>query len=262
MKINGKTFQIAGDPRDQYYAHFAYHGVFTDDITEFLRRNVNPNWHCFDVGANIGLTSIFLTTLTTGVTVTAFEPSPTVFPFLLQNIDQNGLSRAIATEQVALSSKAGIAQFAELPEQLAGSYIMDLPQVHPMAVGETPKLVQTVSMDSFVASRGIDRLDLLKIDTEGHELRVLEGAHETLRRFGPITIIEFNLWMITQMQQLDPQAFLDSVFALFPYVSAINKTTGTTDLIRNSTEDRRRFVERCIEVNGSLDNLVCTSSLR
>jgi hypothetical protein len=41
-----------------------------------------------------------------------------------------------------------------------------------------------VTVDQFCAERGVDRLDLLKIDTEGHELEVLEGASQTLQARG------------------------------------------------------------------------------
>jgi Methyltransferase FkbM domain len=45
-------------------------------------------------------------------------------------------------------------------------------------------------LDSVVAEHGFDRVDLIKIDVEGHERRVLDGAETTLVRFRPALVIE------------------------------------------------------------------------
>jgi len=52
--------------------------------------------------------------------------------------------------------------------------------------------VTSVTLDRFVEEHGITRLDAMKIDVEGSEMRVLAGARETIARFKPAMVIEFN----------------------------------------------------------------------
>jgi hypothetical protein len=49
-----------------------------------------------------------------------------------------------------------------------------------------------VTLDDFVAEHAIDRLDFIKVDTEGAEINVLTGAADTIRRFRPGMFIEVN----------------------------------------------------------------------
>mgnify|MGYP001797133525 CR=1 FL=1 len=60
MIINSLEYQIIGDPADDYYRAFRDANQYGDDITEFLKSTTQPGWTCFDVGANIGLPSIFM----------------------------------------------------------------------------------------------------------------------------------------------------------------------------------------------------------
>jgi FkbM family methyltransferase len=258
MLINDLPFEIAGLPSDKYFADFLKVGTYSDDMTEFLRKHVRPGWHCFDVGANIGFTSIFLATLASDVKVTAFEPSPTIYQFLHKNISYNNLTGAVVTEQVAASNKTGTVEFTELPGLLAGSYIADVAVAHPSAEGTTKKIVRTRPLDDYCAERKTSRLDLLKIDTEGHEVSVLEGARGIIEKFKPLTVVEFNFWILTYMQQLDAQSFLDPVFSIFPHVGVVDGASGAHKVLRNTVADRKQFVDECNTVHGLVRNLVCS----
>jgi hypothetical protein len=60
----------------------------------------------------------------------------------------------------------------------------------PVGAGYERLNVSLRSLDSLVAERGLDRVDLIKIDVEGHERQVLDGAETTLRRHRPALVIE------------------------------------------------------------------------
>lgn len=57
----------------------------------------------------------------------------------------------------------------------------------------TPTTVSALTLDSFCVSAGVNRVDVLKIDTEGHDLEVLQGAHRLLcERRIRFVYFEFN----------------------------------------------------------------------
>ena len=58
--------------------------------------------------------------------------------------------------------------------------------------------VPSITVDEFASSRKLDRLDLLKIDTDGHELGVLRGASETIRKYRPLVIFEAGLYLMEE----------------------------------------------------------------
>jgi hypothetical protein len=85
-----------------------------------------------------------------------------------------------------------------------GESVMALPHVSSSAVdtgqahlgaprpGEIGLTVTTVTLDGFAAGAGLTRLDLVKIDVEGHECAVLAGAADLLARFRPVIILEIG----------------------------------------------------------------------
>jgi FkbM family methyltransferase len=152
-----------------------------------MSRLIGPGMCVVDVGANAGIFTLMAASLAgEGGSVHAFEPSPRDRERLLANVSINALknvhvhSQALgreagkATLEVAGSDHPGhntIGGFAYSADTRAGSIEVDL-----------------MSLDDF--AQGLTRLDLLKIDVEGSETSVLQGARETLRKFRPIIVAE------------------------------------------------------------------------
>ena len=88
------------------------------------------------------------------------------------------------------------------------------------------------SLDSFIEERGLPRVDLIKIDVEGYELHVLQGARETLARLRPVMFIEvsnFNLCeQGTSAQELI--AFLEAAGYLLEDAETRRSVCSTDDL--------------------------------
>ncbi len=150
-----------------------------------LRSSRRPRMF-FDVGANYGLHSLLF--LAHGVPTISFEPNPACHEYP-QRVSQ--LNRWNCNIQaVALSDEEG---WAELwfPERDTWMGTTDA-AVRDSLAREFPlhsiKVEQTTT-DAFVAKHGIHP-DLIKIDTEGNEARVLRGSRETLRSFRPLVIFE------------------------------------------------------------------------
>lgn len=138
-----------------------------------------------DIGANVGITSLsFARAVAPAGHVYAFEPDPNNLTRLEENLARNGMSSLVSVHAMALSSDEGEIVFNVRPD---GSHSR-----LAAADGDSGTAVATTRLDSFVAGHGIVRLDLVKLDVEGAEALVLEGAREVLRTLRPAMLIEID----------------------------------------------------------------------
>jgi FkbM family methyltransferase len=108
--------------------------------------------------------------------VYCFEVDPDNLRILDRNLAMNpALRQHIDVSPLALWDKSG---------QTLG-YVQQGPGTRTSEPVTGEETVTTIAIDDFVASRGLSRVDLIKMDIEGAELRALRGADQTLRRFRP-----------------------------------------------------------------------------
>ena len=132
-----------------------------------------------DVGANVGDYSRLVLEINKSVTVYAFEPNPKTFAKLTASIrikNFNPINAAVSNTEGFLSlydyeSKEGSGHASLYREVIENIH-------HSKAVEHK---VRVCSLDEFVKSKNIQKIDLLKIDTEGNELNVLKGVSELIR---------------------------------------------------------------------------------
>src|SRR5438445_1625351 len=165
-----------------------YLGQFEEDVTDFFVHYLRPGMVVIDVGANIGVYSL-LSAKYVGErgAVHAFEPTPDTFAQLCTNAALNRLS-CIRTNRLAVSDKSGTSSLYLYNQNAMNSLAMQ--DWVGSAVGQVQ--VDTVSLDEYVRAAELGRVDLLKVDAEGAELRVLQGAVELLERpKSPVVVCEF-----------------------------------------------------------------------
>lgn len=153
-------------------------GVHDLVLSEGLFRITEPRDICVDVGANIGYTTGLLAFRSgPGGRVVCFEPAPDVYALLISNVASwHGKSIAtIDARQAAVSSEEREVTLATPAANAGDSGGRTLE--HP---GETIESFQVRS--ATLDGSGLDRIDVLKIDVEGHEHAVLEGCRQLLRR--------------------------------------------------------------------------------
>jgi FkbM family methyltransferase len=131
----------------------------------------------FDVGANIGETSLTVLTHFPNAEVYSFEPHPDTFQILAAGLK----GRRAQPFNIALSDKSGKAELFTYEQDAINS----LTPTAPFAVrfGKYGKSIpiQVSTVDEFCSSHGIDAIDVLKVDTEGCDLDVLRGATIALK---------------------------------------------------------------------------------
>ncbi len=143
----------------------------------------------FDVGAHIGETAMSYLHAFPAAHVHAFEPHPNSFA-CLASIKSDRLH----PHRLAMSDRSGEAAFfvyddvtdpsAAIPASTSNSLVRE--RQFGLVAGEFTKSIKVActTVDAFCAANGVEQVDLLKIDTEGHEVAVLDGARETLRERG------------------------------------------------------------------------------
>lgn len=145
----------------------------------------------FDVGANVGdWSDAFLGYLADvniyeGVDLYLFEPTPSTFELLT---DRLGTQKPLLHyEQVALSSESG-AGAIYVSEQSHGINAL---HANPLRAREQQIPIVKITVTDFCKTREIQRVDLLKCDTEGHDMEIIRGALPLLAD-GRISVFQFE----------------------------------------------------------------------
>jgi len=127
----------------------------------------------FDIGAYIGDTALwFSKAVGPQGKVYAFEPEPSNFAKLKANLERNKVTNVIPL-QLALSETEG---------EMQVSSAAGLSLITQTGTGLS---VKVTTIDRFVETNKLPRVDFMKMDVEGHELKVLAGARETIKTFKP-----------------------------------------------------------------------------
>ncbi len=169
--------------------HLLIDGIYEKEVLEFILSRLQTGSTFVDVGANIGAISIpAARKVGDSGRVLAIEASPKVFPYLERNVILNQLSH-VRCFNVAASSETGQLPFYEAPVDHFGMGSLGTQFDKP------PVTIMANTLDQILAEEKIEQVDLLKIDVEGFEVRVLQGAQQLLHgKRPPLIIFEFCDW--------------------------------------------------------------------
>jgi FkbM family methyltransferase len=177
---------------DQY----VYLGAYEKQDYDELIRNMPAGGVFLDVGANIGIYTLAMARAAgPSGSVHSFEPNPANFERLGRHVLQNGLGN-VCLNQVAVGSAEGHAELNTPTRENSGAASL-LATNMPERFEARPIDVQVVSLNAYCAQRALNRVDVIKIDCQGYELHVLEGASRVLERFRPRILIEYDVdWLV------------------------------------------------------------------
>ena len=172
--------------------HIWRYGFFESDVCTFMLRGLEPGMVFVDVGAHFGFFTLLGSDLVTGEgRVVALEPMPRTFRQLNRNASCNNPFRNITALNVAAYSANTTLLFRDYG--LVDS-AMDSAFGQRNTGGERGKVgtvqVTARTCDEVVATLGLRRVDLVKIDAESSELHVLFGAERLIQKFAPLLIVE------------------------------------------------------------------------
>lgn len=178
----------------------------------------------FDIGANTGIYSLVAKAVNPRAQVYAFEPIRRIYEKLVRNNELNGFD--IRCLEMALSSYDGEGVMYDLPYRHVYAVMLD-ENLHSTPAVETKVAVARGS--TFIRHENLAKVDLIKLDVESHEPKVLEGFGECIRQTRPTILVE--IWNDTIGEKV--QGLLDGNGYLY-FSTDEHTPLVRRDFIRNS----------------------------
>jgi len=176
--------------REPVAFHLLIDGVYESQLLEFIFSKLASDSVFIDVGANIGAIALPVAQkLAAGGRVLAIEPSPTIFPYLQENAILNHFTNIEFIQKAACKVDHQTLAFYEAPLEKFGMGSLGA-QFH-----QHPIQVETCTLDALAEEKRIRKVDIIKVDVEGFEVTVFEGAEYLLSAtHTPIVVFEFCDW--------------------------------------------------------------------
>jgi FkbM family methyltransferase len=158
-----------------------------------------------DIGAHIGLFSVFAARKLHARRIIGVEPDPPNFELLSRNIYANHLENAILVN-VAIADESGERRIYNNPSNSGGHSFY--------ARGASSRLVTTLSLTELFKSSGVSECSLLKMDCEGAEMEILENTPDELLRIVSAISLEYHLdtyspeWLEKLQKRVEGLGFL------------------------------------------------------
>jgi FkbM family methyltransferase len=150
-------------------------GHWEPNVARSLLAFAAPGMTVLDVGANMGYYTVRLAKkLGTAGRILAVEPNPAILPFLKENLKINGLVEISKIFPVALGDERGEGLLKFADGEMGGGSLVDQRD----SSNETRVPIEKID-DIVPSDWGVD---LIKIDAEGYEKKILDGSREVLRR--------------------------------------------------------------------------------
>ncbi|MEE8296748.1 MAG: FkbM family methyltransferase [Hyphomicrobium sp.] len=169
--------RIRADLNDWLQRQIFMYGIYRveEKHRHMMLSRVREGGTIVDVGAHIGYYSLlFAKRAGQSGRVFAFEPSTQTHARLVENISLNDLAN-ITTVKAAASDEAGTATI-----NLAAGSNTGSTSLHFDNGAVDTEQVETIVIDDYLERHGIDEVNLIKIDVEGHELHALQGLRRTV----------------------------------------------------------------------------------
>jgi FkbM family methyltransferase len=163
-------------------------GEYQPEVSAAVAKWLPPGGVMVDVGANVGfMTMLGARRAGPAGRVLAIEPNPAMVVAVRRHLERNLISN-VRLVQAGCSETRGSLPLYIAPDGNPGRTSLSAKNADSQRSVE----VDVMPLDELVAEFNPLRLDLLKIDVEGAELQVLQGAKETLRRFRPVILMEVD----------------------------------------------------------------------
>ena len=200
ITFNGLKLKIPG----RYYRYFTEE--YEKDNFLFLKEKVNPGFICIDIGAHIGIYTVYMAKLS-NASVFSFEPTPSSMKTLRKMVAINHCEDTVTILPAAVAERTGKTSFYLNNSVVSGSDDARVAEANSLVYVDFGKTinkekigVNTVSIDDFAEINNL-KIHFIKMDAEGAELDILKGAGKTILAHRPSGIISVHCFAFTDKEQ-------------------------------------------------------------
>jgi FkbM family methyltransferase len=170
--------------------HVLFFGTYEPEVRRVFRTVLPLGGVALDVGANVGWHTLLMASLVGARgRVLAIEPNPALRHRLHDHLSLNRLKQVEVISDIAADTDETMDFYApSLNDGNSGDgHVVKEAQRDAMILR-----LEARRMDTIVAAAKCERLDVIKVDVEGFEWRVLRGGEDTIARFRPHIVFEYN----------------------------------------------------------------------
>ncbi len=180
-EIDSTKFEL--DLREVIDSSLFFSGTFEEDVETNIHALVKQGMHVIDIGANVGYHTFRMSKLTgPSGRVYAIEPTGWAYRRLIRNASLNPDLNNITFSQLGLSNvDTGI-----VPMEFQSSYRLDGKQQRAI------ENIELITLDTYLKREDITRVDFIKLDVDGFEGKVLQGAAKSITKIKPAILMELN----------------------------------------------------------------------
>lgn len=199
------SLPLSGDPDDDYFQNLARHLDDLQPLAAFVRQHVQAGV-ILDVGANLGAATHVMLNAAPACRVLAFEPSPVNAAYYRQNAPIGA-----KLVEAGVSDRPGVMPFVMAPNRANCHFTTDA-YMYADAPDFTPLYIPVTTLDDHMPEQ---QVALIKIDVEGFEPFVLDGAAALIARDRPWIWMEFNAASLNITHGISPMRFAQWLFERF-----------------------------------------------
>jgi FkbM family methyltransferase len=186
---------FALSPTSRLFRRLVEHGEYETLLTRRCIEWIDPARDALDIGANVGFHSVLFAKQLRQGRVLAVEPTRNAQMRLHANLARNGVTSRVTVFEGAAADADGMIEIKTIEGLEEFSSIGAM--AHPSIAGRgfSVEQVKTRTIDRLVAKHGLDP-GFMKVDVEGFEASVFEGARATIERCRPVVISELSDFLL------------------------------------------------------------------
>jgi FkbM family methyltransferase len=187
---NGATLKLRSHGDDYIVNQIFWKKVYEPETAPVFFRLAQKARITLDIGAHVGFYALLAGHANRAGQVYAFEPLPKTYERLIENIALNRLLnvRGIAS---AMGTRTGSAEiFFDTAPDIPSNTTLKMPERLAPNRAMTSTRVPVTTVKTFIQENVIEHVDLIKMDTEGTELDVIQGMEDLLARDRPAIFCE------------------------------------------------------------------------
>ncbi|MQR94338.1 FkbM family methyltransferase [Fictibacillus phosphorivorans] len=212
-----------------------------------LKKYLNDGGTFLDVGANIGYHALHAASLNSNIDCICFEPHPKIFEQLQQNISINSFSN-VSAHQLAVGNSAGHINFHMQNRNTYNRGMSAIDYYDGIGTDYTTVQVPTTTLDAFLDLETKSKVKLIKIDTQGHEYQVIQGA---------LGLIDISQPVITLEHHNNDTKSIHDISKLLPSYEIYKVNFWNGKIARYEEESSEEFMDDYVFVPLQLKDKIC-----